>query len=201
MSAGRVPTKDNFGFEFEPSLRERLKPRWGGYEVQRYVRTRSLGIFLARRSRQLLCGPWFAKNLVLTGNPTYPLLYRMFDGRTRTAEKDAQWRRAHEPPNFSPVDLLDRATGFALTSDWLNPLVIPLAALALVCRPRRQLVRWLGAYMLFVLGVWWLCTHRLDRFWVPVLPVAALLAGIGATWSTRPQWRWILGVWLVVGLV
>jgi hypothetical protein len=167
--------------------------------TDRGAAARSLAIFALAVA--VACGPWFVKNLVLTGNPTYPLLYRIFDGRTRTAEKDAQWRRAHGPPNFSPVDLFDRATGFALTSEWINPLVIPLAALALFCRPRRRLVRWLGTYVLFVLGAWWLCTHRIDRFWVPVLPVVALMAGIGATWSARPPWRWVLGGWLAVGLV
>ena len=30
------------------------------------------------------CGLWFAKNWVLAKNPTYPLLYSIFDGRTRT---------------------------------------------------------------------------------------------------------------------
>ncbi|MCL2624060.1 MAG: hypothetical protein FWD31_10380, partial [Planctomycetaceae bacterium] len=30
------------------------------------------------------------------------------------------------------------------------------------------------------LALWWLLTHRLERFWVPILPMVALLAGIGA---------------------
>ena len=36
------------------------------------------------------CGPWFAKNWVLTGNPTYPLLYQAFDGKTWNADKEQQ---------------------------------------------------------------------------------------------------------------
>ncbi len=36
----------------------------------------------------------------------------------------------------------------------------------------------------FVVAVWWLFTHRIDRFWIPVLPVLALLAGAGACWSS-----------------
>ena len=40
------------------------------------------------------CGPWLAKNAALTGNPTYPLLVGVFDGATRTPEKDEQWKRA-----------------------------------------------------------------------------------------------------------
>ena len=29
---------------------------------------------------------------------------------------------------------------------------------------------------------WWLLTHRLDRFWLPILPALAILAGLGADW-------------------
>lgn len=34
------------------------------------------------------CGPWFVKNAVLTGNPTYPLLFEWFGGTSRTDELD-----------------------------------------------------------------------------------------------------------------
>ena len=146
------------------------------------------------------CGPWLVKNFVATGNPVYPLAYRVFDGRTRTDEKDAQWRRAHAPPNYALSDLAERLGGVLLTSDWNNPLTIPLVALALVCRPRHKLVWPLVGYALYVLGAWWLLTHRIDRFWLPVLPLLALLAGMGATWSARPAWRWTLAGWLIVGL-
>ena len=76
------------------------------------------------------CGLWFAKNAALTGNPVYPLLYDMFGGSTRTAEKNAQWIAAHDPPNFDLSDLAARAVGITLTSDWLSPLLVPLAVLA-----------------------------------------------------------------------
>lgn len=47
----------------------------------------------------LACGLWFGKNLVLAENPTYPLLYKLFGGKTRTVEKDVQWTTAHGPPH------------------------------------------------------------------------------------------------------
>jgi len=134
------------------------------------------------------CGPWLVKNAVLTGNPVYPLAYDLFDGASRTPEKDAQWRRAHDPPNHSPADFVRQATAFLLTSPWLCPLVAPLAVLAAVGR-RRRLAAWLWAYVGFVFLTWWLFTHRLDRFWVPILPVVSLLAGLGAAWSDARAWR------------
>ncbi len=65
---------------------------------------------------------------------------------------------------------------------------------------RRRLVVSLAAYAGFYLAVWWLATHRVDRFWVPVLPVFALLAGVGAAWSTSHVWRTALTVLLLGGL-
>ena len=40
-----------------------------------------------------------------TGNPTYPLLYSVFDGKTWNAEKDARWNRVHRPHDFSAATL------------------------------------------------------------------------------------------------
>ena len=147
------------------------------------------------------CAPWFVKNAALTGNPTYPLLFRIFDGETRTPEKDARWRRAHRPPNFDPQDLAGRAWDATLGGDGLSPLVAPLAALAFVGRSRRRLAFLVGGYLIFVFAAWWLLTHRIDRFLVPALPLAAMLAGLGAAWSAQAWWRRSLAALLAIGLV
>jgi hypothetical protein len=49
--------------------------------------------------------------------------------------------------------------------------------------------RWLWAYIAWLFLSCWLLTHRIDRFWVPLLPVATLLAGCGAgwLWSALPR--------------
>jgi hypothetical protein len=146
------------------------------------------------------CGLWLAKNAYFTGNPVYPLLYDALGGETRTAAKDAQWRAAHDPPNFRADDLAARAIGALLTSDWLSPLLVPLAVVGVVAS-RRSLAWWLAAYVGYVFVTWWLFTHRIDRFWVPILPVAALLAGMGAIWTNDRWWRAPLLVVLLFGLV
>jgi hypothetical protein len=146
------------------------------------------------------CGAWLIKDAVLTGNPVYPLLYDLFDGATRTAESNLQWLRAHRPPNYSLLDFVQRAAGFVIGSEWLNPIVVPFAALALWFR-RERLVRALLAYLVFYFAAWWLFTHRLDRFWVPVLPLVTLLAALGVTWTDASWWRRMAGVVLAIGLV
>ena len=43
----------------------------------------------------------------------------------------------------------------------------------------------LGGYAAYLFLTWWLLTHRIDRFWLPLLPCLAILAGLGADWSER----------------
>jgi hypothetical protein len=61
-------------------------------------------------------------------------------------------------------------------------------------RPRRKLTPWL-APPLWILAVWWLATHRIDRFWIPALPFAALLASRGVeVLDTLYGRRWVDGI-------
>ena len=152
------------------------------------------------------CGLWFGKNWALTGNPTYPLLYGVFDGATWNADKERRWERAHIPHDFSIETLGKDLGGVLMTSEWLSPLVVPLALLAFLGWGDKPAVMWrrlrweLLAYAVFVIAVWWLFTHRIDRFWLPVLPVLALLAGAGACWSSESWWRRVLKGLLLAGL-
>jgi len=166
--------------------------------VCRREMARSLAAFLLACTAG--CGLWYAKNAVLTGNPTYPLFNGWFDGETRTPEKDAQWSRAHRPPNYDIADLAERAVHAAIGSDWLSPLVFPLAALALFRRPSHKLILLSAGYLVYLFAAWWLFTHRIDRFLVPALPLAALLAGIGAAGSNSSWWRGTLAVLMGLGL-
>ena len=135
------------------------------------------------------CGLWFAKNWALAGNPVYPLLYEWLGGATRTAAKDAQWTRVHYPQGFGLDRLAGDLAAVFWRSEWLSPLLMPLAALSLFVPKYRRAVLALWAFFAFVLAAWWLLTHRIDRFLAPALPVVALLAGIGATWAATRAWR------------
>ncbi len=168
--------------------------------------TAALTVFLLAAA--VSCGPWFAKNWAFTGNPTYPLLYEAFDGKTWNEEKNHRWNEVHRPRDFSPKTLGRDLGSVVLTSKWLSPLVVPLAVLALLGlffkdRPlaaSQSIILMLSAYAVFVIAAWWLCTHRIDRFWMPVLPVAALLAGAGACWNVERWWRGLLRGLLITGL-
>lgn len=150
------------------------------------------------------CGPWFAKNWVQTGNPTYPLLYETFGGKTRDVDKDRQWNLAHRPREFSFELLGANLDRVLLGGELLSPLVVPLMVFSLVGGPVAAGRRWLAwgllAYAIFVIAAWWLLTHRLDRFWIPILPVLALMAGAGACWTSARWWRIALAMLLFVAL-
>ncbi|HEX5104280.1 MAG TPA: hypothetical protein VFV87_10740 [Pirellulaceae bacterium] len=141
------------------------------------------------------CGLWLAKNAIQTGNPVYPLLCSIFDGRTRTPEKDQQWKRVHSPQpdasgsRFSPGNAAFQLYWLAWGTKWASIALLPLAAVAWLAREQRGLIALLALWLLFVFAAWWLMTHRLDRFLVPTLPIVASLGGIGAAALPHRAWR------------
>ena len=130
-------------------------------------------------------GPWLLKNLVETRNPVYPLAYSVFGGEDWTPEIQARWKEAHGPPNHDIADLLSRAADVSIRSDWLSPLLFALAPLAILIPLKRRTTVAFWLYVLWMFGTWWVLTHRIDRFWVPMIPVVSLLAGAGLS-SFRP---------------
>lgn len=149
----------------------------------------------------LACGMWFAKNVYFTGNPTYPLLANVFDSATRTPELVERWEMAHDPPNYAFSDLIAHTTDVLGSSSWHTPLIVPLAVLSFLVVRQQGVTRRLWGYVGFVLLAWWVATHRIDRFWVPLLPVMALLAGVGASWANDRRWLRIVATLLACGAV
>ena len=69
------------------------------------------------------------------------------------------------------------------------------------CVPDRAGRRWcVWAFVAYLFATWWLFTHRLDRFWLPLLPPLAILAGLGADWARGRAWSILLAAIIVVGL-
>jgi hypothetical protein len=140
-------------------------------------------------------GLWFGKNVALTHNPTYPLLYSLFDGRTRTPEKDRQWTRVHSPQpdqygnRFSLRDLANQISWLLWRTQWAAAAIVPLAAFAWLPQRDRGFIAAVAVWMLFAFTAWWLITHRLDRFLMLLMPFASLLAALGALALPHRAWR------------
>lgn len=170
-----------------------------------------IGVFLT-------CGSWFVKNYAFTGNPTYPLLHGVFGDSTGnwTAEKNERWKRVHGPKDHSLSSLKESVKQVVYTSDYHAPMLVPFALLGLVPlwkpgRHRRKakidvahendaILFPLLLYVLFVLLCWWALTHRLDRFWIPVLPLCCVLAARGMTLYREKGYTIAVCVFLGFGL-
>ena len=145
--------------------------------------------------------PWLAKNVVDTGNPVYPLAYQVFGGRDWDPAREAQWTAVHGPKSISASGLAEAVLDVAGRSDWHSPLYAMLAPLALLRRESRRLAWALWGYVAYLFLTWWLLTHRVDRFWLPLLPALAILAGLGADWTRSRAWSMCLWVIFAVATV
>jgi hypothetical protein len=150
----------------------------------------------------VVMGPWLGKNVLDTGNPVYPLAYRVFDGRHWDPEREAKWAGAHYARRPITKEALASAlVDVAGRSDWQSPLYVVLAPLALLRSGSRRFALALWGCVAYVFFSWWLLMHRIDRFWLPFLPPLALLAGLGADWVQQRGWLILLGTVLAIALV
>ena len=128
----------------------------------------------------LIFGPWLVKNFLDTGNPVYPLAWSILGGQDWDALMNAKWGAAH---GRKPIEIrlfwANLVEMFG-RSDWQSPVFLAFAPLAVLAdrhsRKRLGLIALLAAW---VYVSWWLFTHRLDRFWLPIQPLLAILAGAG----------------------
>jgi Dolichyl-phosphate-mannose-protein mannosyltransferase len=148
----------------------------------------------------VVMAPWLGKNVVDTGNPVYPLAYKIFRGRYWDPAMDAKfWHpNAHGPKPITAKEFRGSVLDVAGRSDWQSPLYVALAPLAFLRRGSRRFAGAVAGYVVYLFLTWWLFTHRLDRFWLPLLPGLAMLAGLGADWSRQLGWSILL--WLMIGV-
>ena len=166
------------------------------------------------------CGPWYAKNAALTGNPVYPLAYDLFGGETRTPEKNAQWQRAHQVPRneagarYSLAQLRSAGRKLFFEGVYTSPLLLPLLLVVGMAAATRWLRRSnapgeptsnafaLAAciWLVLITAVWWFATHRIERFWLPALPLAAILAAQAPSAVTSRGARGVVTVFILIGV-
>ncbi|MFH1743377.1 MAG: glycosyltransferase family 39 protein [bacterium] len=147
--------------------------------------------------------PWLVRNLVMVGNPVFPLLYAWFGGEGWTPAANAFFNAAHSPKPMNlgghfiemirlPIDLTMRQ------SNIFSPLILVGIILIVIHLRKDRLVRLLLFYSFVVFALWFMCTQRNHRFLVTVAPPLALVAawglGHGGNWLRRPvRWPiWIL---------
>lgn len=143
-------------------------------------------------------GPWLVRNIVDTGNPVYPLVWSVFGGTDWDQSLNQKWKAAHSAPDHNVSTIPAHLKDVALRNDWQNGLLFAFAIPAIVMLWKRRDIRWLAVHAGWLLASWWLLTHRIDRFWVPLIPVIAVLASAVLFTSRSSIWRNF--VLLIVGI-
>lgn len=146
--------------------------------------------------------PWYVKNWVEAGNPLYPLATSVFGGKLWSAN-DAAWFNA----SYSP---------YGPTAWWKAPL-FPLFFLLEPDRYERGYAfglalfafapvgaflgrRWARVFAVVIVGylvVWTVSLHQITRYLLLVLPLAAVLAGLGLV-RTFARGGWVRGVAIAI---
>lgn len=122
---------------------------------------------------------WYARAWVLLGNPVHPLFRHWVDPDARPSALSRLYGMGH-----SIVDLL--ALPWRVT--WhperfvevgsIGPGYLLLLPVVLIAISRGRIPRWLAATFIAA-GLIWFATSQYLRFFVPALPIAALLCGGG----------------------
>jgi hypothetical protein len=129
----------------------------------------------------LVALPWYVKNAILTGNPVYPHVFGGLNP-SAAAELDATMAQFGHGRSLAdllllPVRLLADGEAFD-GGEFLSPLVVAFAPLALLV-PGRKRVRAAAAAGIAVYVLAWFLATQQARFLVPLLPALALLAALG----------------------
>ncbi len=173
--------------------------------VAELVRSRSLKpLLFVILGGSLIFGPWLVKNIADTGNPVYPLAWNRLGGLDWDTGMNSKWTSAHGRKPIEIKLLWSNLVEVLARSDWQSPIYLAFAPLALLSdsQTRRRLLQVLGIALWIYLS-WWLFTHRLDRFWLPIQPMLALLAGAGAANLRFNQgvicWRFFVVAVILIG--
>ena len=152
----------------------------------------------------LLFGPWLIRSAVNTGNPVYPLLYKVFDGRGWDAQKDARWNWAHSPHDLGLKSMYAQANDVLFFDERMASLALVFfVPLALLARRRvRTLALALAGHCLLLFLLWFFFTQHNARFLEPGVTALAALGGIGLASALRfRQSAGLRGVTLAVLLL
>lgn len=157
----------------------------------------------------ITAGPWLIKNALLCGNPVYPLASNLLGGQAIDEQKHDQWQRAHAIPmwkdpasgkeyQYSLHQLSDSLQQLFYKSPILSLMFLPLALIGLVWGPRGSTF-WMAVWIAIGLACWWFLSHRLDRFWLPLVPLGCWLVGLALRPMLQIAWGIPLAVYLTLG--
>ncbi len=150
---------------------------------------------------------WWARNLLQTGNPVFPLLWRWLGGRGWTERDDGRFLALTREGVGGLGDALHGFVKVLVPPDglgWWVVVAIPLASVPLLVRSdRRRTAAWTGLTVLLALAGW-LATSQTTRYALPGATFLGVLAAAGLGAMDRKLRPWagaMLAIPVVLGLV
>ena len=140
----------------------------------------------------LAMGPWMVRNWVDTGNPVFPMAYGIFGGDEWNEALNVRWKRAHGAPEHQLSRVPQHFLDAAVRNKWTSSLLFGLGMPAVLLWRRRAEIRVILLTASWGFLTWWGLTHRIDRFWIPMIPLLSLAAGSVWLISTGRVYRWFL---------
>jgi len=121
--------------------------------------------------------PWLIRNWLWTGNPVFPQAMNLLGHGHFSSVQVERWRRAYWPdPKYAGLHGHLKAVWEQILSDWrFGFAILPLGCLAMLLNRTRQTAM-LALVVLGITGIW-LGTHLQGRFYVLVVPLAAIAIG------------------------
>lgn len=159
--------------------------------VNQPMKARITDIIILIAGCGLIVAPWLVRNLVDTGNPVFPLGYSVFGGSEWSAERNEQWKKAHSADEHSVREIPRHFLDAAVRNKWTSGLLFGLGIPAVLLWRRRPQVRPILLLAAWNFVTWWALTHRIDRFWIPAIPLMSLL-GASLFVLNESWWRWFL---------
>ena len=147
----------------------------------------------------LMIAPWLLRNLYDTGNPVYPLGYSVFGGSEWSSEMNARWAPAHSSREHSLALIPRHFMDVAVYNMWTSGLLFALSIPAILLVRRNCTVRTCFLLIVWGFATWWALTHRIDRFWIPLIPLLSITAACSWLLHSSGLWRSFLSVLITAG--
>jgi hypothetical protein len=127
----------------------------------------------------LVFSPWLIRNAVWAGNPIFPLAMKQLGRAHFTPEQVERFERAHRAvPESSSVSTRISAFWQEVIADWrFGWFLLPMALISAAINWRRADVAFLFLGVVVMAAFWMGMTHLMGRFFVPALPLPAMLIG------------------------
>ncbi len=102
---------------------------------------------------------------------------------------DARWKPAHAAAEHDIRRIPEHILGAAVYNKWTSGLLFALAVPCLVLWRRNMAIPVVLSLIGYGFTAWWAFTHRIDRFWIPLIPLLSIAAGSAWLISGAKLWK------------